>query len=99
MDAAKELANYFELDLKSVVSKINKDYNLLDIIEDFKIDLRHTYHQETLLVCRHATTSNDNLESIRKKGLLNLKRILEEETPLSQFLFSPSLFVSSRCMG
>ncbi|MFC9542447.1 hypothetical protein ACFTQ7_21630 [Lysinibacillus sp. NPDC056959] len=96
MDAAKVLANYFELDLKSVINRIDEDINLLDVIGDFKIDLNRKYHQETLLTCRHATTTDDNLESIRKKGLLNLKQMLEERTPLSDFLLSHGISVNVR---
>lgn len=94
MYAAKVLANYFELDLKSVINRIDKDFNLLDVIEDFKIDLNRIYHKETVLTCRHATTTDDNLESVREKGLLNLKQMLEERTSLSDFLLSHGITVN-----
>ncbi|MGE6226166.1 hypothetical protein [Paenibacillus chitinolyticus] len=94
MDAAKGLANYFDVDIESVHNRIDKNYNLIDLIEDLKIDLNYTYHPETLLTCRHATTTNDNLYSIRNKGLLNLKRMLEEETTLSTFLFSYDISIN-----
>lgn len=73
MDAAKGLANYFDMDIESVLNRIDKNYNLIDLIEDLKIDLNYTYHPETLL---------------------NLKRMLEEETTLSTFLFSYGISIN-----
>ena len=55
--------------------------HILIYLEDFKIDLRHTYHQETLLTCRHATNNNDNLHSIRKTRIYGdkIRTIIEHD--------------------
>ncbi|MGW9126917.1 hypothetical protein ACWGPW_18165 [Paenibacillus chitinolyticus] len=36
MDAAKGLANYFDVDIESVLNRIDKNYNLIDLYRRFK---------------------------------------------------------------
>ncbi|GEM_PF-4627410 len=39
MYAAKGLANYFDVDIESVLNRIDKNYNLIDLIEDLQLVL------------------------------------------------------------
>lgn len=96
--AARLLANYFELDSQKVIEELKlykeEDYDLLVFIKKFHIDLERKYHKETLITCRHATTTFDDLKLLKEKGLLNLKVMLEENTPLSSFLLNYGISVS-----
>jgi hypothetical protein len=88
-DYGKLLADYFKLDIQELNELIishNEDVSVIDIIEKFNIDLNKRYYDQIYIICRHGMTSFDGLESVRSRGLLNLKEVLTEHTPLRQFL-------------
>lgn len=95
--AGELIAKYFKLNSQEVVEELTpykrEDYDLLQFIEKFKIDLEHRYHKDTLLTCRHVTTTCDDLKLLKEKGLLNLKQMLGEETPLSKFLLEQGVTI------
>lgn len=88
--SAKLISDYFGLNYEMVMDELfqyyRKDYNLINFIEKFNINLEHVYQNETYITCRHATTTYDGLNYLRKYGLVNLKIMLERKTPLSRFL-------------
>lgn len=88
-DYGKLLADYFNLDiqeLSKLTASQNEDVSVLDIIEKFNIDINKRYYDQIYIICRHGMTSFDGLESVNNRGLLNLKEVLTEQTPLRQFL-------------
>ncbi|MGE8005183.1 hypothetical protein [Lysinibacillus sp. NPDC093216] len=88
--AAQVLADYFELKAEDVFFELNPtspdNYKALDFIKRFSIDLNRAYQEATKISCRHLTTSDNQLASIFQRGMLNLKQMLEQDTPLRAFL-------------
>lgn len=92
----KLISEYFEINYYDVCEVLsdyylnyNKSYSLNDlkeIIQKLGINLKYDYESETYLKCRHAMTAYDGLNLLREKGLLNLKDMIEQKTPLSNFL-------------
>ena len=96
--AGKLIADYFKLNSQEVIEELKpykgEDYDLLQFIKKFKIDLERQYHKVTFITCRHATTTYDELKLLKDKGLLNLNKMLDEETPLSKFLFEHGITIN-----
>ncbi|MCE4045583.1 hypothetical protein LXM56_15825 [Lysinibacillus fusiformis] len=90
--AAKVMANYFELKAEDVFFELSNtshdNYEALDFIKRFSIDLNCAYQEVTKISCRHLTTSDDQLDSIFQRGMLNLKQMLEQATSLRAFLLN-----------
>lgn len=63
------------------------------MVEDLNINLL-TPTDNCLICCRHITTGNDSLNSIKKYGLLKLDEVLEQETPLRKFLLKNKISIS-----
>ncbi|MGK4115394.1 hypothetical protein AB0Y38_03810 [Lysinibacillus capsici] len=84
--AAQVLADYFELKAEDVFFELDPTspniYKALDFIKRFSIDLNRAYQEATKISCRHITTSDNQLASIFQWGMLNLKQMLEQDTPL-----------------
>ena len=55
------------------------------LVQEFGIDLKKKT-DDCEIVCRHITTCNDNLESIKKYGMLRLDEVLSQKTFLHIFL-------------
>lgn len=90
--SAKLISDYFKIDYDNVFDELclhyQSDYNVSNFIEKFNIDIKQ---RKTYITCRHAMTAFDNLMYLRKKGLLNLKQMLERKTPLSEFLLNNNI--------
>lgn len=91
-DSKEELLNkfsqHFQLDSDSLTDFfINENATVLNLIDTFNINLSAHKSSNVSLICRHLTTTNNTeLSSFRKHGILNLKEMLQKETPLSLFL-------------
>lgn len=88
---AESLCQHFSIDkrLFNIVVKMF-DYvheSPCDFAKKLGIDLL-TNTDDCQIICRHITTTNDNLNSIMTKGMLSLDRVLTEDTPLNAFLKS-----------
>jgi len=66
---------------------------LSQLIRDLDIDLSHRYYMDTFIRCRHMTTTDDNLSSIERFGLLDLEKTLTHETNLKRFLASREIYI------
>ena len=67
-----------------------------EIVKDLNIKLNMSYSSNVKIKCRHMTTSTEEgLESFRKNGLLDLKRMLQLNTPLSKFLAKYEILVDA----
>lgn len=86
--ALKSMCDYFELDELEVIEYLLRftEPSFLEFIKNFKLDLFKYDSSNVLIKCRHITTSNENLKTFRKYGLLNLKQVLTIDTPLKLFL-------------
>lgn len=99
-----KLSEYFGEPLDKVVNTLvsvdydNQSYQeiLLDMVKSLNIDLNKMYHEEPTQLCRHATTVTDNLASIKRDGLLNLRQMLEQKTELSDFLAYHNIVINVR---
>lgn len=82
------MCDYFELNELSVRDYLCelKECDFLEFIKKFKVDLFKYDSSKAFIRCRHMTTSNENLKSFKKYGLLNLKEVLTLDTPLKSFL-------------
>lgn len=75
-----------ELLFRNVLGSIDQVHeSAIDIVKKMSINLC-TSTDELEIHCRHITTSNDNLNSIKTYGMLTLDQVLCQNTPLSTFL-------------
>lgn len=98
-EIAQLISDYFQLDYDRVLEELGVysgvDYDVFDFIEKFEIDLEKLYRDDSLITCRHALATDDNAFAfLKEKGLLNLKVMLEDETPLSTFLLEHGIKVN-----
>jgi hypothetical protein len=84
------LSEYFGIHYDEVFNELcpyyESDYELYNFIKKFNIDMKKRYYNKIYITCRHAITVFDELEYLKKNGLLNLKQMLQRESPLSLFL-------------
>lgn len=89
---------YFNLNFKDTLNYFNnadkETLGVNEIVKDLNIKLNMSYSSNVKIKCRHMTTSTEErLESFRKNGLLDLKRMLQLNTPLSKFLAKYEILV------
>ncbi|MBU3106626.1 hypothetical protein [Clostridium gasigenes] len=74
---------------------VNPDTLTADvIIEIFRIDLNLHDSSKVKIVCRYMTTAiEEGVKSFKEKGLLDLKRLLQLDTPLSELLAKHKIWV------
>lgn len=92
-ECINSLIKHFNLEKKAVHNYL-ENYGCLDnytkikidFIKEFKIDLPSVDIKSTKIKCKHLTTSFDNLESIKRYGLLPLNKVLQLDTTLNRFL-------------
>ena len=94
-DSKRELISkfsiYFNLNYYETYKYFeNVDKQVLDVnkvVKDLNIDLNNPTSSYVEIVGRHMTTATDEgLESVKNNGLLDLKRMLQCNTTLSNFL-------------
>ncbi len=94
-DSATELVEkfctYYRLDKETVIdyfTTVNPDILTPEVlVRKFGLKLNEYDSSELQIVCRHMTTAGeDDLESFMNKGILDLRSMLQENTPLSAFL-------------
>jgi len=85
--AIVKISDYFHLSPLAVEKAFEYGCSVESFIDELKIDLSAFDSGNISLVGRHVTTSTEEeLISFRKNGLLNLRSSLHEDTPLSNFL-------------
>ncbi|MDM0969961.1 hypothetical protein QTI89_12015 [Clostridium perfringens] len=82
---------YFNLNLDKVNQYFNNfnedEKNENNVIQDLNINLKKAKSSNVKIIGRHMTTStSEDLKSFEKYGLMDLKFMLECDTPLSEFL-------------
>ncbi len=98
IQVASLLADYFQVDFDRVVGElfayIRQDYDVLQFIKLFNLDLSKSYYDCLKITCRHATTIHDDFKLLKDRGLQNLQIMLEQSTPLSTFLLRNNIIIS-----
>jgi hypothetical protein len=65
---------------------LNTSLMTFDFIKNFNLPVDKIDTANVFITAKHITTLSDKGASLKKYGLLNLKDMLEKDTPLSQFL-------------
>lgn len=87
----EKFCEYFKLEKEEVeryFTMTNPDLLSPEVIvRKFDLNLNEYDSSQLAIVCRHMTTSTeDGLHSFAENGILDLRTMLQEETPLSEFL-------------
>lgn len=83
----EKLATYLGLSTSSVAKALEYGCSSESFINDLHINLRVPDSSKVFITGKHVTTaSEDSLRSITEKGLLDLRRALQDDTPLSEYL-------------
>lgn len=91
-ESIEKIAKYFKLDEQSVAEYFDSfeepaDISANNFVMEFKINLADCDNSNAEIICRHmTTTTQEGLKDIEKRGLLDLKGMLEEDTVLGRFL-------------
>lgn len=91
-ESVQKICAYFQLDKDVVKEYINifeepSDITAKDFIVNFKIDLTAYDTGNVEIMCRHMTAmTKEGILDIKERGLLDLIRVLSEDTVLSRFL-------------
>lgn len=87
-----KLAAYLGISQSSIKETLKDGCSAESFINDLHINLRAFDSSNVCIIGRHVTTATDSsINSIAEKGLLNLKRSLQENTPLSEYLRSQKI--------
>lgn len=84
----KSLAEFLDLTQKEISDFVLKspDTDVVDFLEEFNIKDEKLLEKDIELVSLHSTTSIDNCQSIKEKGIINLQDAVSQETPLKTYL-------------
>ncbi|MCE5189479.1 MAG: hypothetical protein LLF75_09925 [Eubacteriales bacterium] len=91
VELVEKFAAHFRLDvdeLKSYFISVNPNILVPEVIvRKFDLNLNKYDSNKLSILCRHITTANEeSLDSFKEAGILNLREMFQEETPLSNFL-------------
>lgn len=94
----EKFCKYFKLDKEMVedyFATINPDTLTPEtLVRKFDLKLNEYDSSQLAIVCRHMTTSaEDEIHSFIDKGILDLRAMLQEDTPLSRFLLQHKIKV------
>lgn len=85
--AIEKISTYLHLSQVAVERALVYGCSVESFINELRIDLSAFDSSSVGLIGRHVTTSTEEeLRSFADKGLLNLRRSLQEDTPLSRYL-------------
>jgi len=87
----KSFCAYFRLSKEEVASYFNEvnpdELTPGKLTQDLSINLTDYVSNNLSIICRHMTTASEvDKQSFINRGILNLKRMLQEKTPLSNFI-------------
>ncbi|QGH20224.1 hypothetical protein [Clostridium butyricum] len=83
------LCNYLAINEEQVINFItsnSKDYDIEEFIDEFSINIDSLDIDNVKAVVIHTTTNNDECNTIKKYGLLNLQQAVTVNTPLKLYL-------------
>lgn len=67
--------------------------SIVNFIGTYGIEINREYHKEIFISSRHKLSTIDNLKSIKKYGMINLKDVLTKDTSLNFFLSKHKIIV------
>lgn len=73
--------------------EIDKDSIVGSFLQFFDIDPALIEVSNITVTCKHITTNNDELESLKKYGLVDLKVNLSENTEINKFLYEQGICI------
>ncbi|MFB6497285.1 hypothetical protein [Bacillus haynesii] len=82
----KSLVEFLDLTKKEISDFIFKNTDVIDFLEAFNIKDEQLLEKNMELVSLHSTTSIDNCQSIKEKGIINLQDVISQETPLKNYI-------------
>ena len=87
----EKFAHYFSINVNELrYFFITTNYDEITatlLVKTFNLDLKQFDSKSLSIMCRHMTTGNElTLNSFKNLGILNLKEMLQQHTPLSDFL-------------
>ncbi|MGE7219593.1 hypothetical protein ACQKJC_24460 [Priestia koreensis] len=93
----ESLSKYLKIEQKSIINYISNlriGFDLIQFLEDHRIEDEQLLECDLSLVSLHVTTNNDECASIKKYGLINLQKAISLETPVSNFLRSQGISIN-----
>lgn len=87
----EKFAKYFSIDINELkyffITTYYDEITTSLIVKTFNLDLKAFDSKNLSIMCRHMTTGNElTLNSFKALGILNLKEMLQQTTPLSVYL-------------
>jgi hypothetical protein len=83
----KSLAEFLDLNEEEIQEFVlGSTDDVMDFLEAFNIEDEKLLEKDIELVSLHSTTSIDDCQSIKKKGVINLQDAVSQETPLKAYL-------------
>lgn len=95
----KGLCTHFDIEELDILDFFNAtalkgiQSNAESFLKYFKIDSARVLEKEIYLTSLHLTTVNDQLDSIKKFGLVNLQQAVTLETPLKHYLLKEGVSI------
>ncbi|TBX38910.1 hypothetical protein [Bacillus thuringiensis] len=95
----KGLCTHFDIEELDILDFFNAtalkgiQSNAESFLKYFKIDSARVLEKEIYLTSLHVTTVNDQLDSIKKFGLVNLQQAVTLETPLQKYLLNKGVSI------
>ncbi|MFD3218353.1 hypothetical protein [Bacillus sp. BR_7a] len=95
----KGLCTHFNIEEEDILDFFNAtalkgiQSNAESFLKYFKIDSARVLEKEIYLTSLHVTTVNDQLDSIKKFGLVNLQQAVTLETPLQKYLLKKGISI------
>lgn len=93
----KSFCKFYSIDgrkLRKILKNCDDKYDqLLEFLKITGIKLDSVDTSNVELRCKHITTINDDFESLKKFGLMDLNRTLTEDTSLRNFLAEYEIFI------
>lgn len=84
------VAEFFDISYKKLYKYLKSidytEYSSIDVVREFGIDFNKEYQQNIKVNCRHGISCFDELKSVKMNGLMNLRDVLNKQTPLKIFL-------------
>lgn len=95
-NALHTLTNLFNLSFKEVdeFMRLHQNVDVEAFLKEFHINLDCFELEDLQIVGIHTTTNNDQCESIKKTGLINLKRALSLNSSLNNFLHEHDIYIN-----
>ncbi|MGG3662953.1 hypothetical protein [Bacillus gobiensis] len=82
----KSLIEFLDLNEEKISDFVLKNTDVIEFLEAFNIKNEKLLEKDIELVSLHSTTSIDNCQSIKEKGIINLQDAVSQETPLKVYL-------------